>query len=200
MMYFTWISPSLRVYTVWWGQQDGATPSAKGVGWGPRGLYVTTICFTQAQGACRKLRNDNFILKKIFANAICSLYMKSNEQKWTQLSLKGTLLCHPVLLSYWSENAASFCGCGEDLEAFWSFNVRVSGARISRYLLCIVGCQGWEGEGWKVANSGRTQKYIDWLPRLKHWCLVSGDMPVLPGTLLNYSSLSCISAELLRLS
>lgn len=49
--------------------------------------------------------------------------------RWTQLSLKGTLLCHPLLLSYGSENSASFCACPEDFGAFWSFNRRVSGAK-----------------------------------------------------------------------
>lgn len=43
-------------------------------------FHVSATCFTQTLGACRRLRNDNFILKKIFSNAICSLYMKSNEQ------------------------------------------------------------------------------------------------------------------------
>lgn len=63
-------------------------------------VSISVICFTQAPGACRKLRNDNFILKKIFANAICSLYMKSNEQNGRSCLLKepcrATLFCFPA--------------------------------------------------------------------------------------------------------
>lgn len=63
-------------------------------------VSISTICFTQAPGACRKLRNDDFILKKIFANAICSLYMKSNEQNGRSCLLKepcrATLFCFPT--------------------------------------------------------------------------------------------------------
>lgn len=62
-------------------------------------VYTSGICFTQTLGACRKLRSDNFILKKIFANAICSLYMKSNEQNGRSCLLKepccATLHCFP---------------------------------------------------------------------------------------------------------
>lgn len=62
--------------------------------------YISAICFAQAPGACRKRRNDNFILKKIFANAICSLYMKSNEQNGRSCLLKepcrATLFCFPT--------------------------------------------------------------------------------------------------------
>lgn len=132
---------------------------------------MMVICFTQAQGACRKLRNDNFILKKIFANAICSLYMKSNEQNGRSCLLKEprrvTLYCFPTGVRM---QPAFVPVCRKDFGAFWSFNVRVSRANkcvhASRCLLCIVGCQGWEREGWKVANPGRTQKHIDWLPCL----------------------------------
>lgn len=78
-----------------------AAASAKCVGRCPPPLVsISTICFTQAPDACRKLRNDDFILKKIFANAICSLYMKSNEQNGRSCLLKepcrATLFCFPT--------------------------------------------------------------------------------------------------------
>lgn len=76
----------------------GLATSVKDAGLTPC-FYITATYFTQTLGACKELGNDNFILKKIFANAICSFYVKSNEETGCSCLFnepcRATLFCLP---------------------------------------------------------------------------------------------------------
>lgn len=56
-----------------------------------------------------------------------------------QLSFKLTLQCHPVLLSYQSDNVGSFCAFREDFGGLQNFKERVEVVQEIRACLVVPG-------------------------------------------------------------
>lgn len=130
-------------------------------------VSISAISFIQAPGACRKLRNDDFILKKIFANAICSLYMKSNEQNGRSCLLKepcrATLFCFPaevrMQLAFVPVVKTLELSGASKRESEWGLKKNVCMPHGAWYVLLVA----WAGKkkGWKEASLGGTQRYIE---------------------------------------
>lgn len=139
---------SRAVFTAPWGQQGlllFCLPRRQGLC--PR--FRLALCLF-CRSACRRLRNDNLILKKIFSNAICSLYMKSNEQNGCSCLLNepcgATLVCFPtrVILK------AALGPFLRTLEASGALKRQESEAAGSVHPLMMLvglgGCQSWDRE------------------------------------------------------